>query len=39
MIAGSYVGKRIVDKLPERVFIVIIEVTLLAAGVLFLWRR
>jgi uncharacterized protein len=38
MVAGSYLGKRIVDRLPERVFIIIIEVTLLAAGVLFLWR-
>jgi len=38
MIAGSYVGKRIVDRLPERAFIVIIELTLLAAGILFLWR-
>jgi len=38
MIVGSYVGKRIVDRLPEGVFIVIIELTLLAAGVLFLWR-
>ena len=38
MIAGSYVGKRIVDRLPEHIFIVIIEITLLAAGVLFLWR-
>ena len=36
MILGSYVGKHIVDRLPERVFIIVIEVTLLAAGVLFL---
>jgi hypothetical protein len=32
------VGKRIVDRLPERVFIAVIEATLLAAGVLFLWK-
>ena len=38
MIAGSYLGKRIVDWLPERVFIAVIELTLLAAGVLFIWR-
>ena len=38
MIAGSYVGKRIVERLPERTFVVIIEVTLVAAGMLFLWR-
>jgi uncharacterized membrane protein YfcA len=38
MILGSYVGKRVVDKLPERVFVVVIEVTLLLAGALFLWR-
>jgi uncharacterized membrane protein YfcA len=36
MIAGSAVGKRIVDRLPERVFIWIIEATLIAAGMLFL---
>ena len=38
MILGSYVGKVIVERLPERAFIVVIEVTLLAAGLLFLWR-
>lgn len=36
MVAGSYVGKRIVDRLPERIFVVIIEVVLVAAGLLFL---
>jgi uncharacterized protein len=38
MILGSYAGKLIVERLPERVFIVVIEVTLVAAGILFLWR-
>ena len=38
MVAGSYVGKRIVDRLPERVFVVIIEIVLVAAGLLFLAR-
>ncbi len=38
MVAGSWVGKRIVDRLPERLFVAIIEVTLVAAGVLFLIR-
>ncbi len=38
MIFGSYTGKRIVDRLPERLFIAVIELTLLAAGVLFIWR-
>ncbi|MGA8758282.1 MAG: sulfite exporter TauE/SafE family protein [Stellaceae bacterium] len=38
MILGSFVGKHIVDRLPEKVFILLIEATLLAAGVLFLWR-
>lgn len=38
MILGSYAGKRIVDRLPERVFITVIECTLLAAGALFIWR-
>lgn len=36
MVIGSLAGKHIVDRLPERVFVLIIDVTLLAAGVLFL---
>uniref|UniRef100_A0A7V4XT57 Probable membrane transporter protein n=1 Tax=Acidobacterium capsulatum TaxID=33075 RepID=A0A7V4XT57_9BACT len=36
MILGSFLGKRIVDRLPERVFVSIIEGVLVAAGVLFL---
>ncbi|HEY7878601.1 MAG TPA: sulfite exporter TauE/SafE family protein [Gemmatimonadaceae bacterium] len=38
MIGGSWVGKRIVDRLPEWVFVLLIEVTLVAAGLLFLIR-
>ncbi len=38
MVAGSYAGKRIVDRLPERVFVVIIEAVLILAGLLFLIR-
>jgi len=38
MVSGSFIGKRIVDRIPERVFVVIIELTLLAAGVRFLWK-
>lgn len=38
MILGSFVGKRIVDRLPERVFVAIIEVVLVTAGLLFLIR-
>jgi hypothetical protein len=36
MIAGSVIGKRIVDRLPERVFVAIIEIVLIAAGLIFL---
>lgn len=36
MILGSFVGKRILDRLPERLFVVIIESTLVIAGVGFL---
>ena len=36
MIAGSLIGKRIVDRLPERVFVAIIEVVLVVAGLVFL---
>ena len=36
MVAGSFVGKRILERLPERVFIWLIEGVLLVAGVAFL---
>jgi uncharacterized membrane protein YfcA len=36
MVAGSFAGKRVVDRLPERVFVLLIDLTLLAAGVMFL---
>ena len=38
MVAGSAAGKRITDRLPERVFVLLIEATLVAAGILFLVR-
>ena len=38
MILGSYAGKRIVDRIPERAFVLVIELTMAAAGVLFLVR-
>jgi hypothetical protein len=38
MILGSFLGKRIVDRLPERVFVVIIEAVLVIAGLTFLIR-
>ena len=38
MILGSWTGKRIVDRLPERVFVLVIEATMTAAGLLFLIR-
>jgi uncharacterized membrane protein YfcA len=36
MVAGSAVGKRIVDRLPERVFVALIEAVLVVAGLGFL---
>jgi uncharacterized protein len=41
MVGGSFTGKRIVDRLPERVFVLLIDLTLVAAGVLFLsgWNK
>ncbi len=39
MIVGSWAGKRIVDRLPERVFVLLIEATMTAAGLLFLIRE
>lgn len=38
MVAGSWAGKRIVDRLPERVFVLLIEATMTVAGALFVIR-
>jgi uncharacterized membrane protein YfcA len=38
MILGSWTGKKIVDRIPERIFIFIIEAVLVVAGVLFIIR-
>ena len=38
MVLGSFTGKRIVDQLPESVFVWIIELTLISAGLLFLLK-
>ena len=39
MIFGSLIGKRILDRLPEKIFILLIEGTLLIAGLRFLIYR
>ena len=36
MIGGSYTGKRILDRLPERTFVLLIEGVLVVAGLTFL---
>lgn len=36
MVAGAWVGKRVLDRLPERAFVVIIEAVLVGAGTIFL---
>jgi uncharacterized membrane protein YfcA len=36
MFAGAWIGKRIVDRMPERVFVTIVEVALVVTGVAFL---
>lgn len=36
MVLGSFIGKKILDRLPERLFVVIIEATLIIAGLGFL---
>jgi uncharacterized membrane protein YfcA len=36
MVFGSFVGKRVLDRLPEQVFVWLIEVTLILAGLGFL---
>lgn len=38
MILGSWIGKRVVDRLPRSAFVFLIEATMLAAGLLFLIR-
>lgn len=36
MVAGTYLGKRLVDRVSERTFVLVVEVVLVAAGVYFL---
>jgi uncharacterized membrane protein YfcA len=36
MVAGSWLGKRIVDRLPEALFVALIEVVLVGTGLVFL---
>jgi hypothetical protein len=36
MILGSFLGKRILDRLPEKVFVALIEAVLVVSGLLFL---
>jgi uncharacterized membrane protein YfcA len=38
MILGSFLGKRIVEHLPEKVFVALIEAVLVTAGILFVVR-
>jgi uncharacterized membrane protein YfcA len=38
MVLGSFLGKKIVDRLPEKVFVAIIELVLIVAGAMFLIR-
>ncbi len=39
MIAGSWIGKRVVDRLPARVFVLLSEARMTIAGLLFMIRR
>lgn len=39
LIVGSYLGKRIVDRVSKRLFVLLVELTLVAAGVHFLFFR
>lgn len=38
MILGSWTGKKIVDHIPERVFVILVETTLVLAGLSFLFK-
>jgi len=37
LLVGAYLGKRIVDRMPEHLFVTLIEVALIVAGVRLLW--
>ena len=39
LVLGSWLGKRIVDRVPQRVFVVLIEATLVIAGLRFLMGK
>jgi len=39
MIAGAFAGKKVVDRLSESLFVLIIDMTLLAAGINFLLKK
>lgn len=38
MILGSWLGKKIIHRLPHRVFVILVELTLIVAGLNFLFR-
>ena len=38
MLLGSFLGKRLLDRIPEKAFVVLIEAVLVIAGVMFLIR-
>jgi hypothetical protein len=38
MIIGTYIGKRLLNRVPERIFLYIIEATMLVAGIVFIIR-
>lgn len=38
MVLGSFLGKRLVDRMPEKAFVAIIEAVLIVAGLAFLMR-
>jgi len=38
MIFGSFVGKKLLDRLPEKIFLYLVEATLVIAGLNFLLR-
>lgn len=37
LLLGAYIGKRIVDRTPERAFVILVELALIAAGIRLLW--
>jgi len=37
MVAGTFIGKRLLDRMPERIFVAVIDATLVVSGLMLLF--